>query len=411
MRRLKENAMLEAEITPAGEVLVEGQHVGSLEGFRFAPDPQADGPEAKALRSAAQKALAGEIAERAEKVATAANKDFILAGDGTLRWQGAAIARLAEGDDALRPRLILLADELLPTAGRERVQARIDLWLAAQAEALLKPLFDLRNAVALAPAARGLAFRLSELLRHHRPRDDRRRGARPRSGGPCRPARPRRALRCLSHLRAGAAQAGSERSARHLLVPEERRPRYARADRPAAARRLRPHQRPRRSRIPDRALPRRRLPAGRHARRPRRHSRAPCRSHPAADRLAPDGGIADAARRRHRRLRLHRHRRHDVPARLLGRGFRFRAHRARLSHGAPPGAAKAGRPGSTGGRRGHARRHRRSGRGTGSRRRRGARLHRRSCTSRAGRSRSARPHRRSCTTRAGARSHRRGSAG
>ena len=164
MRRLKENAMLEAEITPAGEVLVEGQHVGSLEGFRFAPDPQADGPEAKALRTAAQKALAGEIAERAEKVATAANKDFILAGDGTLRWQGAAIARLAEGDDPLKPRLILLADELLPAPGRERVQARIDLWLATQAETLLKPLFDLRTAATLAPAVRGLAFRLSEAL-------------------------------------------------------------------------------------------------------------------------------------------------------------------------------------------------------------------------------------------------------
>ncbi len=162
MRRLKENAMLEAEITSAGEVLVEGQHVGSLEGFRFAPDPQADGPEAKALRSAAQKALAGEIAERAEKVATSANKDFILAGDGTLRWRGAAIARLSEGDDALKPRLILLADELLPAAGHDRVQARIDLWLATQAETLLKPLFDLRAAAALAPAARGLAFRLSE---------------------------------------------------------------------------------------------------------------------------------------------------------------------------------------------------------------------------------------------------------
>ena len=162
MRRLKENAMLEAEITATGDVTVEGQHVGSLDGFRFAPDPKADGPEAKALRAAAQKALAGEITERAEKVATATNKDLVLAGDGTLRWQGSAIARLAEGDDALRPRLILLADELLPAVGRDRVQARIDLWLANQAETLLKPLIDLRNASTLTQAARGLAFRLSE---------------------------------------------------------------------------------------------------------------------------------------------------------------------------------------------------------------------------------------------------------
>ncbi|MCR4282597.1 MAG: helicase-related protein, partial [Bauldia sp.] len=164
MRRLRENAMLEAEITATGDVLVEGQHVGSLEGFRFSPDPNADGPEAKALRAAAAKALAGEIASRAEKVATAANTDFALTGEGTLRWRGGAIARLAESDDALRPRLILLADEPLTGPARDRVQARIDLWLTNQAETLLKPLFDLRGADQLAPAARGLAFRLSEKL-------------------------------------------------------------------------------------------------------------------------------------------------------------------------------------------------------------------------------------------------------
>jgi ATP-dependent RNA helicase SUPV3L1/SUV3 len=164
MRRLKENAMLEAEITAAGDVVVEGQHVGHLEGFRFAPDPNADGPEAKALSAAAAKALAGEIARRADKVATAANPEFALAGDGTLRWQGAAIARLAESDDVLKPRLILLADEALTGPPRDRVQARIDLWLATHAETNLKPLFDLRSADALAPAARGLAFRLSESL-------------------------------------------------------------------------------------------------------------------------------------------------------------------------------------------------------------------------------------------------------
>ena len=97
MRRLKENAMLEAEITTTGDVMVEGQHVGNLDGFRFAPDPNAtDGPEAKALRATAQRALAGEISGRAEKVAVAGNGDFVLAADGSLRWQGAAIARLIE---------------------------------------------------------------------------------------------------------------------------------------------------------------------------------------------------------------------------------------------------------------------------------------------------------------------------
>src|SRR3954466_8898340 len=67
MRRLRENAMLEAEITAAGDVTVEGQHVGHLNGFHFVPDPQAVGEEARALRNAAGKALASEIEARAER--------------------------------------------------------------------------------------------------------------------------------------------------------------------------------------------------------------------------------------------------------------------------------------------------------------------------------------------------------
>ena len=164
MRRLKENAMLEAEITATGDVLVEGQHVGSLQGFRFQPDQSADGPDGKALRAAAQKALGGEINARATKVANSANADFALAMDGTLRWQGAVIARLLEGDDTLKPRLLLLADDTLAGAPRDQVQTRIELWLANRIETQLKPLFDLRAAESLAPAARGIAFRLVENL-------------------------------------------------------------------------------------------------------------------------------------------------------------------------------------------------------------------------------------------------------
>ena len=43
MRRLRENVMLEAEVTPSGDVLVEGQHVGQLIGFHFTADPGGGG--------------------------------------------------------------------------------------------------------------------------------------------------------------------------------------------------------------------------------------------------------------------------------------------------------------------------------------------------------------------------------
>src|SRR5919205_1031706 len=60
MRRLRENTTLETEIAKSGEVVVEGHAIGRLDGFIFTPAASAAGSEAKALASAAQKALAGE---------------------------------------------------------------------------------------------------------------------------------------------------------------------------------------------------------------------------------------------------------------------------------------------------------------------------------------------------------------
>lgn len=164
MRRLRENAMLEAEITTAGDVLVEGQHVGKLQGFRFSPDPAADGPDGKALRAAAQKALASELSARCDRLSRAGNEAFALASDGALRWQGEVVARLIPGDTALAPGLLFLADDGLDTADREKAEARLQLWLKAHVDTLVKPLRDLEAGEGLEGLARGIAFRLVESL-------------------------------------------------------------------------------------------------------------------------------------------------------------------------------------------------------------------------------------------------------
>ncbi|WP_050763380.1 helicase-related protein [Roseibium sp. TrichSKD4] len=164
MRRLRENAMLEAEITSSGDVLVEGQHIGNLLGFRFAPDAGADGPDAKTVRAAAQIALATEIESRADKLSRSENPDFILTADGSIRWRGEAVAKLVASDDVLAPSALLLADENLSGPAREKVQERIDLWVKAQIELLLKPLVDLKAGEGLDGLARGVAFQIVEGL-------------------------------------------------------------------------------------------------------------------------------------------------------------------------------------------------------------------------------------------------------
>jgi ATP-dependent RNA helicase SUPV3L1/SUV3 len=164
MRRLRETGMLEAEVTPAGDVLVEGQHVGSLQGFCFTPDPQAEGEAARTLNAAAQKALASEIDGRATRVNEAVDSAFVLANDGTVRWLGEAVGRIVGGDHMLSPGLRVLADEQLTGASLELVQKRLDRWLAQHVNKLLGALRALEAGEGLEGMARGLAFQIAEAL-------------------------------------------------------------------------------------------------------------------------------------------------------------------------------------------------------------------------------------------------------
>lgn len=164
MRRLRENTMLETEIGKSGEVKVEGHVIGRLDGFMFAADASAAGSEAKALNAAAQKALAGEIELRATKLSQASNDQIVLAADGALRWTGDLVGKLTAGDDTLRPRVRVIADEHLTGPARELVQTRLDLWLKTHIEKLLAPLFSLTAAEDVTGMARGVAFQLVEAL-------------------------------------------------------------------------------------------------------------------------------------------------------------------------------------------------------------------------------------------------------
>ncbi len=164
LRRLRENAMLEAEVTTTGDVLVEGQHVGMLQGFRFTADPKAGGPEAKALNLAALKALASEIEARAARVVLAGDDAFVLSHDGLLRWVGEPVARLVAGEKAIEPRLRLLVEEHLTGPAREQVEARLQLWLKNHITRLLGALPLLEEAATLTGIARGIAYQAAEAL-------------------------------------------------------------------------------------------------------------------------------------------------------------------------------------------------------------------------------------------------------
>ncbi len=164
MRRLRENAILETEITKTGDLVVEGHVIGHLSGFEFAPANSSSEPDAKALRGAAQKVLASEIESRAKRLSDAPDGQFVLASDGAIRWTGEPVARLIAGENALEPRFRILADEQLTGPARDSVEVRLTLWLKTHIEKLLGPLVALGKSEEITGIARGVAFQLVEAL-------------------------------------------------------------------------------------------------------------------------------------------------------------------------------------------------------------------------------------------------------
>ncbi len=173
MRHLRDEEQLALVLDDSGAVSLGSEHVGKLDGFRFAPDPRAEGIHGRTLRAAALKGLEGEIAARARALAAATDDAIHLSEHAQLWWSGAVVAKLAPGPHKLTPTVELIADDLLKGELRESVQARLETWVAAHIAHVLDPLTALRDAAesktlsdgtTLPGPARGLAFQLAENL-------------------------------------------------------------------------------------------------------------------------------------------------------------------------------------------------------------------------------------------------------
>ena len=163
IRRLEGGEQLLAAVKSDGEVLVEGEYLGHLDGFRFTPDDDVEAEDARAILSAARRALALEIRSRLRRLEQDVDRAFALDDRGRLTWNGAPVARLVAGNTLLSPQVIPLPSDLLEGPDRERLRRRLTAWLERHLRAKLGPLFALSEAE-LSGTARGLAFRLVEAL-------------------------------------------------------------------------------------------------------------------------------------------------------------------------------------------------------------------------------------------------------
>ncbi|MFI4998461.1 MAG: helicase-related protein [Reyranellales bacterium] len=164
VRRLRDEGEMTTSVAAAGEVTVEGEHLGRIEGFRFVPDATEGQTDQKAVFSAALRALRQDLPARLQ--AFAASPDGELVFDAQLRicWGGGPIARLLPSGDILAPKVEALASDLLDGPAREEVRKRAAAWVETRIRLGLSELMDARATAELPAGARGMVFQLCEGL-------------------------------------------------------------------------------------------------------------------------------------------------------------------------------------------------------------------------------------------------------
>ena len=162
-RQMRGGRELLSAVTREGTVLVEGEPVGRLEGFRFIPDAAGSPEEAKAMLGAAHRALRTSLPDRAKRCLEEPDEAFALRPDGRILWREAPLAVLQPGETLLAPRISLAAPDLAEPGLREALRRHLVGWLDRHVRTVLAPLHAL-EAAALEGAARGLAFQLKERL-------------------------------------------------------------------------------------------------------------------------------------------------------------------------------------------------------------------------------------------------------
>ncbi|WP_374530037.1 helicase-related protein [Novosphingobium sp.] len=149
------------------DVLVDGEHIGRLDGFRFTVDANARLADRKLLLAAAERHLPQLLASRATELAdalTAGTQTLALSGP-QIAWQGAPLGRLVAGRDTLNPQFEAhQALSQIPEAPRQALRAGIESAIAR----ILAPLAPLRElsaattAIEAGPELRAMLIRLVE---------------------------------------------------------------------------------------------------------------------------------------------------------------------------------------------------------------------------------------------------------
>ena len=164
IRRLKQKEKLVAEVNIDGEVKIDGQFIGKLQGFRFLQDKGDSSEEDKMIRSSSIAALESEFHLRSARFYNTPDTEIDFTEQGGLMWGEWAVGKLISGENILKPQVSAFVDDEAGFEVKEKVERRLKHFIDRKIAVLFEPLTLMQKDENITGLSKGLAFRLIESL-------------------------------------------------------------------------------------------------------------------------------------------------------------------------------------------------------------------------------------------------------
>ena len=161
-RSLKQDLVLNTEISNDNKIHIDGQLIGELKGLKFLIEVTSKtlDTDIKSIKKAARKGVETELNKRVDEIL---NKNEVsLNNESKIVWKNNPIARLKKGNDYLNPSVDIMADESLSDDSKFRLSNFLNKWLANYTNQVLGDLIKLTKHQINNQYLRGLVFQLYE---------------------------------------------------------------------------------------------------------------------------------------------------------------------------------------------------------------------------------------------------------
>ena len=161
-RGLKQDIILDTEVSKEHKVLIDKQYVGELRGLKFIIDFNSKNLDVdlKSIQKAARRGVEEELTKRVNAIIE--EKDLSVDFGNKIIWQNNPIAKIKKGDGYLTPEIEIIADDALLLDKRKELEQYLKNWIALHIDEVLGDLINLTKIKIDNQYLRALAYQLYE---------------------------------------------------------------------------------------------------------------------------------------------------------------------------------------------------------------------------------------------------------